>query len=75
MAKSATLETVISQAHQLSPSDKLRLMAWLTQSLQAVVAQTSDEDWHQFIQRTYGSLADDPIQRWPEGDFEDRLSV
>ncbi len=30
------------------------------------------DNWHAFIERTAGSLADDPIHRWPQGDYEER---
>ena len=33
------------------------------------------EDWKAFLDRTYGILADAPIQRWPQGEYEERDSV
>jgi hypothetical protein len=33
------------------------------------------EDWLQFIEETAGSLADDPIQRWPQGEHEIRDEI
>ncbi|ETX05248.1 hypothetical protein [Candidatus Entotheonella palauensis] len=33
------------------------------------------EDWQSFIQATYGCLADDPIERGAQGDYETRLSL
>ncbi len=30
------------------------------------------EEWNQFVDRTAGSLADDPIERLPQGDYEQR---
>ena len=35
----------------------------------------SDTDWHQFLRETYGSLRDTPIQRWNQGDYEERESL
>jgi hypothetical protein len=28
-------------------------------------------EWHEFIDRTYGCLADDPIIRYPQGEYEE----
>lgn len=33
---------------------------------------TSREEWLAFIERTAGSLADDPIERPPQGEYEIR---
>lgn len=32
-------------------------------------------EWHQFIDETYGSLANDPIKRWPQGKYEIREPI
>ncbi len=32
----------------------------------------SREEWVAFVNATYGSLADDPIERGPQGDYEKR---
>ncbi len=34
-----------------------------------------DLDWHQFINETYGSLTDAPIQRGKQGEFEKREAI
>lgn len=31
--------------------------------------------WHQFIAEMYGSTADAPLERWPEGLPEERLAL
>jgi len=31
--------------------------------------------WSQFISEMYGSTADAPLERWPEGVFEERLAL
>jgi len=38
------------------------------------VNQTINKDleWHDFINRTYGCLADDPIIRYPQGEYEEK---
>ena len=38
--------------------------------------QTYDPtDWHGFIQKTYGCLADNPIVRYPQGEYEVREEI
>jgi len=32
-------------------------------------------DWSQFISEMYGSTADAPLERWPEGVSEERLAL
>lgn len=33
------------------------------------------QDWHQFIEETYGCLAEDPIERGDQGKFEIREEI
>ena len=37
-----------------------------------VPIKMTDEEWSQFVDRTAGSLADDPIERPPQGEYEQR---
>ncbi|MEH2299281.1 MAG: hypothetical protein V7K88_09620 [Nostoc sp.] len=32
-------------------------------------------EWHEFIDKTYGCLADDPIIRHPQGEYEQREPI
>jgi hypothetical protein len=34
-----------------------------------------DASWSQFISEMYGSTADAPLERWPEGVSEERLAL
>lgn len=64
-----------SLAERLSPPDKVRLIEKLTRALERdYVAQLPKASgWPPgFIERTYGILADDPIERPSQGDFEER---
>ncbi len=36
--------------------------------------QRTPSDWHQFIEETYGSLADDPIERGEQGNMKSAMS-
>ncbi|MBD2441680.1 hypothetical protein H6G25_00290 [Dolichospermum sp. FACHB-1091] len=37
--------------------------------------EIKDIEWHDFINRTYGCLADDPIIRYPQGEYEEREPI
>jgi len=40
-----------------------------------VPPKMTTEEWNQFVDRTAGSLADDPIERFPQGEYEQRDSI
>lgn len=69
-------DQLAAQVEQLSVQDRLRLIERLTSTLQrdlgAVPAPAAPDDWHAALHATYGILADDPIRRWPQGEYEDR---
>ncbi len=68
-----TLEQVLRLAEQLSPPERAALIQHLVNEMP--VGQSPDDErirWLAFIERTAGSLADDPIERPPQGDFETR---
>ncbi len=49
------------------------MKALINPSAPAVTPQnTQVSDWHTFIEQTYGSLADDPLERGDQGQFEAR---
>lgn len=56
----ATFESVMAQAEQLSAQDRLRLVKRLATTLQSELQPKTD--WQTFLQETYGSLRDTPIQ-------------
>ena len=37
--------------------------------------QKTTSNWHQFIEETYGSLTDDPIERGEQGQYEIREAI
>jgi hypothetical protein len=37
--------------------------------------EISKLEWHDFINMTYGCLADDPIIRYPQGEYEEREAI
>ena len=49
------------------------IKALVSPSMRAASPQNDQlSDWHGFIEQTYGSLADDPIERGDQGQFEVR---
>jgi hypothetical protein len=74
-ASAMRYEQVEKLAQQLSPGEKMRLIEMLTRSLdREYVALLPKAPGYPpgFIEHTYGSLADDPIERPPQGEFEER---
>jgi hypothetical protein len=75
----SNFDEIVSQVDRLSMQDKLRLMERLTATIRhdiEVGEKIADfSDWHKSLQATYGILADDPIQRWPQGDYEERDAI
>jgi hypothetical protein len=67
-------QNVVELADQLPLAEKARLIEHLSASLRQdlEVEAFRRMDWHEFIDRTAGSLAETPIQRWEQGDYEER---
>lgn len=73
-----TYEQVAPLADELTPEDKVRLFEHLRLELERdyLAHQPEAPGWPPgFFERTYGSLADDPIERPPQGDFEVRDEI
>jgi hypothetical protein len=67
-------EQAVVLAGRLSLAEKARLIAHLGTALDhdLEVEAFRRLPWHEFIERTAGSLADDPIERPPQLEFEVR---
>ena len=67
-------QAIVDQADQLPLLEKIRLIEHLSAALKQDLEEEAFKrmPWHDFVERTAGILSDAPIQRWPEGDFEDR---
>ena len=73
-----TFEQLTHLADMLTARDKARLIKHLAAELEReALAQTLDvPGWPPgFFERTAGSLADDPIERPPQGDYEMRDEI
>ncbi|MBL8148041.1 MAG: hypothetical protein JNL34_16815 [Anaerolineae bacterium] len=64
-------------AEKLSSTDKVRLIERLSLLLRRdlVTDDWVHLPWADFVQRTAGSLADDPVERPPQLPFEDREPI
>ncbi|MCI0714111.1 MAG: hypothetical protein L0154_28400 [Chloroflexi bacterium] len=67
----ATFESVLAQAEQLTPQDRLRLVERLAATLQTELKPVKS-NWHAALRATYGILKDDPIERPPQLPLEER---
>ncbi len=67
-------DQVVMLANRLSLIEKARLLELISAELKhdLEVEAFRRMPWQEFINRTAGILADDPIQRWPQGDYEER---
>ncbi len=78
-----TLEQVFEQAEALSSLDKVRLAERLFASIERdMLASPNVEseaerirEWKATVERTAGALADDPIERAPQGEYERRDDI
>ena len=61
--KNAVIE-VVQAMHKLSLEEKAILLEYLARALQCGIRRETVKDvtWDEFIDMTYGSLADDPIE-------------
>lgn len=68
------LNQLIEEAEQLPTHERWQLVKHLLNQLEVTQAEPIDktQDWHEFLRATYGILRDTPIQRWDQGDYEER---
>ena len=62
-SKSALME-VVAAMHKLTLEEQALLLEYLSRALQYGIRRESFKDvsWEEFINRSFGSLADDPIE-------------
>jgi hypothetical protein len=67
-------DEVVALANQLSLAEKARLIEVLSAAMRHDLEDEafSRMPWHEFIQRTAGILADDPIERPAQLPYEER---
>lgn len=68
-----TMNDILHEVEQLPTAQKWVVFKHLVALLETETkAEPPEEDYQVFLRRTYGSLRDDPIQRWPQGEYEER---
>jgi hypothetical protein len=70
-----TLQNLLAEAERLPTAEKWQLVRHLLDDLQAKQAAAVSEDWPSFVNRMYGALADDPIERPPQLPLTERDAV
>ncbi len=71
----ATLQSALEAIDQLGTTEKWLLLRHLLDDLEAQAAPQQPEDWSAFIERMYGILADDLIERPPQPPLTERDTV
>ena len=61
-----TLQSLLDEVERLPTTEKWQLVRHLLDDLEAEKRAASQEDWGSFVNRMYGALADDPIERLPQ---------
>jgi hypothetical protein len=71
----STIQDLLDEVEQLPTTEKWLLVTHVLRALeheQRHPPPNSESEWHQFLRETYGSLRDTPIQRWDQGEHEER---
>lgn len=58
-----TLHEILHEAEKMSNADKWELVRHLLDDLQGVDLHSQQESWTSFVNRMYGALMDDRIER------------
>ena len=70
-------DEIAELADQLSPTEKARLIDRLITAVRQnqEIEAYKKMDWHEFIERMAGSLADTPLERPPQPPLEEREPI
>lgn len=68
-----TMQDLLEEVERLPAAEKWQLVKHVLRSLEhEQTATPAPLEWHEFLRVTYGSLRDTPIQRWDQGEYEER---
>lgn len=68
-----TIQELFDEVERLPLATKWELLHHLLHSMEQTQNVASPQtDWHQFLRETYGSLSATPLERWSQGDYEER---
>jgi len=70
-----SIQEILRETEKMSNADKWQLVRHLLDDLQAVDKPFEKESWSDFVNRMYGALADDPIERLPQLPLSKRDSI
>lgn len=70
-----SIQEILRETEKMSTTDKWELVRHLLDELQETNSTTQDETWASFVNRMYGALADDPIERLPQLPLTERDSI
>ena len=70
-----TLQQLFEEVEHLPATEKWRLVRHLLDNLEEEKKDPSQEDWVSFVDRMYGALADDPIERLPQLPLTERETI
>jgi len=69
-----TIRELLGEVDCLPDADKWQLVKHVLNTLEQVqITPASTADYHQFLRETYGVLRDTPIERWDQGEYEERI--
>jgi len=67
------MKELFEEVERLPAIEKWQLVRHVLHTLEhEQAASPAPSDWHEFLQATYGSLRNSPIQRWDQGEYEER---
>nr|WP_281721333.1 hypothetical protein [Nitrosomonas nitrosa] len=61
-----TIDRLFDEVSRLPTAEKWQLVRHLLDDLETEKKAVAHEDWTDFVNRMYGALADDPIERPPQ---------
>lgn len=68
-----SIHKLIEEVDRLPAADKWQLVKHVLDTLeQEQIVPVSTADYHEFLRETYGVLSDTPIERWEQGEYEER---
>ena len=69
----ATMRELLDEVARLPSEERWKLVRFVLRTLEHEQSTPAQElSWHDFLRATYGSLSDSPLQRWDQGEFEER---
>ncbi|MBX3066635.1 MAG: hypothetical protein KF726_26885 [Anaerolineae bacterium] len=69
----STIHELIEEVDRLPAADKWQLVKHVLDTLeQEQTVPTPTSNYHDFLRETYGVLRDAPIERWEQGNYEER---